>query len=115
MKKIIIGMFALAIMFIASPALASVESSSTNGYQAPCLAGDLVVYDKFGFPETCLPEEDVRQAEIDAQKYTRWYTGELITIPQGQSILTTFGVVTSCPSWFQMACVIDPALFVKFL
>lgn len=40
---------------------------------------------------------------------------DFIKVIKGQSLLTSFGFVDTCPSWFPMDCVIKKSIFVKFI
>jgi len=113
MKKLVIGMVILMFVVFATPALA------TNSYlpvNDECIDGDLVVYsaNSFNTPVGCLPANDVAKAEAEAVKYTSGYTGNLISVALGQKFLTTFGFVDTCPFWFPIGCVADPAIFVEW-
>ena len=112
MKKITIGMFALAMMFVAGPVFASNSYAPTDN---KCIDGDLAVYNNITyFIDSCLPKVDVDAAKAESIKYSSSYTGEIIVVKRGQKLLTTFGFVDTCPVWFPMDCVIDPELFVEW-
>ena len=97
---------ALAIVALTAPAVSSAQIGNMTPSNHPIY--DVTNTKVIGYVPNANWDRDAVEAARRNDPNTK-----LIALVRGQSVKTIFGYVDTCPTWYPVGCVIDPALVVN--